>query len=294
MEPSPIPPTAPVQLPARTSRGTLVNSVGWPAATLLLAGYLALIARLTSFPFEDFPDHLARAKVLGDLLFHYGAQWGGVFAFHWRPVPYLLHDLILASLVAALGTTAGGLLFNALVLLALPCALLYYIHANRLSSQARPLVVLISLYVATDWFFLVGFAAFRLAVSLLIVCIALADALRERWSARLYGVYLAVLLAGYLEHLTVPAFLAATLAVSGAVRLFFGRSSARREVLLGVPVIVLLGLYFGFLAGPHHAASPDIYSLDWGTVWTKINGLQNEFFRYGGRTHGPLTLLLAF
>jgi hypothetical protein len=281
-------------LPVRAARAARVNSVGWPAVTLLVAGYLVLVARLTSFPFEDFPNHLARAKVLADLLFHHGAQWGGIFAFHWRLVPYLLHDLVLTGLVAALGTAAGGGLFNALVVLSLPGALLYYVHRNGLPPQARPLVVLVSLYLATDWFFLVGFAAFRFAVALLIVCIALADALRQRWSPRLYGVYLAVVLAGYLEHLTVLVFLAATLAVSAAVRLVFHRSSARQEIGLALPVIALLVLYFGLLAGPHHAASPEIYTLDWGTVRGKIYGLQDGLFRYGGRTAHPLMLLLAF
>ena len=293
MDPSPVPP-APAPVPVRATRATLVNIIGWPAGTLLTAGYLVLLARLTSFPFEDFPNHLARAKVLADLLLHHGAQWGGVFTFHWQLVPYLLHDLVLTGLVAALGTTAGGVIFNALVVLSLPCALLFYLHCNRLSSQARPFVILVSLYLATDWFFLVGFAAFRLAVALLIVCIALAGMLRERWSPRLYGVYLAVVLAGYLEHLTVLVFLAATLAVSAAVRLAFRRSSPRLEIRLALPVLALLVLYFGLLEGPHHAASPEIYSLDWGTVRGKIYGLQNEFFRYGGRTNHPLMLLLAF
>src|SRR6185437_4662137 len=142
MDPSPVPPSAPA---------TLANIIGWPAVTLLTAGYLVLISRLTSFPFEDFPNHLARAKVLADLLFHHGRQWGGLFSFHWQLVPYLLHDLILTSLVATLGTTAGGVVFNGLVVLSLPCALLYYMQVNRLAPQARPLVVLVSLYLATDW-----------------------------------------------------------------------------------------------------------------------------------------------
>jgi hypothetical protein len=281
-------------MPVRAARAPLVNIAGWPAVALLIAGYLVLVARLTSFPFEDFPAHLARAKVLADLLFHHGAQWGGVFAFHWQFVPYLLHDLILTSLVATLGTAAGGAVFNALVVLSLPCALLYYMHCERLAPQARPFVVLVSLYLATDWFFIVGFAAFRLAVALLIVCIALADSLRERWSPRRYGVYLAVVLAGYLEHLTVLVFLAATLAVSATVRLVFRRSSARREILLALPVIVLLVLYFGLLAGPHHAAAPAVYELYWGTVGGKINGLQDGLLRYGGRASHPMMLLLAF
>lgn len=294
MEPSPIPPSAPAPLPVRASRATLANIIGWPAAAVLTSGYVLLIARLTSFPFEDLPNHLARARVLADLFFHHGAQWGGVFAFHWRLVPYLLHDLILTSLIASLGTAAGGAVFNELLLLALPCALLYYMYVNRLSSQARPLVVLISLYLATDWFFLVGFAAFRLAVALLIVCIALADALRERWSTRLYGIYLVTVFAGYLEHLTVPAFLAATLTVSATVRLSFGRTNMRTEMRLWLPVIGLLALYFAVLAGPHHAASPSIYALEWGTVTSKIQGLTDEFFRYGGRGYRPMMLLLAF
>jgi hypothetical protein len=294
VDPSPVPPAAPAPVRLRPARATLVNIVGWPAVALLVAGYLVLIARLTSFPFEDFPNHLARAKVLGDLLLHHGARWGGVFAFHWQFVPYLLHDLVLTGLVAALGTTAGGVIFNTLAVLSLPCALLYYLRCNRLSSQARPLVVLVGLYLATDWFFLVGFAAFRLALALLIVCIALTDMLRERWSRRLYGVYVAVVLVGYLEHLTVLVFLAATLAVSATVRLAFRRSSPRLEMRLALPVLALLLLYFGLLAGPHHAASPDVYALDWGTVGSKIHGLQNELFRYGGRTSHPLMLLLAF
>lgn len=294
MDPAPIIPGAPAPMPARASRATLANIIGWPAATVLTAGYLALISRLTSFPFEDFPDHLARAQVLADLLFHHGAEWGGVFAFHLRLVPYLLHDLILTSLVATLGATAGGLVFLDLTVLALPCALLYYMHANRLSSHARPLVVLVSLYLATDWFFLVGFAAFRLAIPLLIVCIALADALRQRWSTRLYGVYLAFVLAGYLEHLTVVAFLAAALAVSALMRLLFRRGNMREELRLIVPVLLLLAAYFGVLAGPHHAASPGVYVYDWGTVSQKLVRLRMGFLRYGGRTWRPMTLLLAF
>lgn len=291
---APPPPTAPAPLPARAPSATLVNIVGWPAVMLLGAAYLILIARLTSFPFEDLPDHLARAKVLGDLLFHHGAHWGSVFAFHFRPVPYLLYDLILTSLVAAFGTAAGGVVFNELVLLSLPCALLYYMHVNRLAPQARPLVLLVSLYLSTDWFFLVGFGAFRLALALLIVCIALADLLRQRWSTGLYGIYLAVLVAGYFEHLTVPAFLAATLVVSGSSRLLLGRGNAREEGRLLLPVLVLLALYFGVFAGPHHAASPESYALEWGTVATKLVGLQNEFFRYGGRSARPMMALLAF
>jgi hypothetical protein len=294
VEPSSIPPGSPVSTSLRKSRANLVGALGWPAAALCVCGYVALIARTTSFPYLDFPDHLARAQVLADLLFHHGARWGRVFAFHWRFVPYLLHDLLLTSLVATLGTAAGGVVFLELTALSLPCALLYYMHVNRLAPQARPLIVLVSLYLTTDWFFLVGFAAFRLAIALLILCIALADALRERWSARLYGVYLAVVLAGYLTHLTVVAFLAATLTISAAVRLVFGRTSLRHEVSLASPVMALLGLYFGVLTMPHHSASPGVYAFDWGTVARKFELLQGEFYRYGGRTAYPMMALLAF
>ena len=64
------------------------------------------------------------------------------------------------------------------------------------------------------------------------------DGLRERWSTTRYAVYLTALFAGYLDHLTVPTFLAATLVVSGSVRLAFGYGNMRTETRLAVPVFL--------------------------------------------------------
>jgi hypothetical protein len=295
MDSSPVRPSVGSSAPAptRLRSAGLASLIGWPAVALLGCGYLLLIARLTSFPFEDFPDHLARAEVLSDLLFHHGARFGWEFTFHWQPVPYLLHDLVLSSCVALFGTRAGGVLFTELVVLSLPCALLYYMRVNGLAPRARPLVLLVSLYLSTDWFFIVGFTAFRLAIAFVVLLLALADRLRQRWTARAYGLYIGVLVAGYLVHLTAVAFFAATLTLSAAVRLFFGRTQVRDEVRLGLPVAALLLLYFGVLSHPHHPASPGVYSLSWGSVGQKLRGLEDEFYRFGGRSVGPMMALLG-
>jgi hypothetical protein len=55
MEPSPIPPTAPAPLPVRASRAALANIMGWPAVTLLTAGYLTLLAQLHRWRFRYDP-----------------------------------------------------------------------------------------------------------------------------------------------------------------------------------------------------------------------------------------------
>src|SRR2546430_8511100 len=83
---------------------------GFVAFALITAAYIIVFARFTMFPFQDFPNHLTRAKVLADLLFHHGATFGPMFEFRFMPVPYILGDLMLAGLVEIFGPTAAGAL----------------------------------------------------------------------------------------------------------------------------------------------------------------------------------------
>lgn len=188
----------------------------WIAALLLWTLYAAYFAQLSSFPFQDYPNHLARASILADLIFHGGQRFGAAYAFHFTIAPYALHDAVLTALVAALGVDGGGAVFMIMVLLSLPCALIFYMRANQLAPRAELFVLLISLYLATDWFFLMGFMAFRFALAFIVASMALADLLRARWRRPLFAWYVATLVAGYLTHLTSLVFFAPVLAVSGS------------------------------------------------------------------------------
>jgi hypothetical protein len=271
----------------------LSEKAGWIAALLMLGAYIAYFAQLTSFPFQDYPNHLARGAALADLIFHHGERFGRLFEFHFTLVPYILHDLILAACIELFGAAAGGAIFSALVLLSLPLALLFYMRVNNLAPRARWLVFLLALYLATDWFFLMAFMAFRLALALIIVNLALADLLRRSWSLRLFCVYIGVLLVGYLIHLTSIAFFAPLLAVSGFVRLWAGTTSPRRELWLLTPVVALLALHFGLVVDPYSATNPPAYSFFWGGPHTKLRNLTYEFERFDGRPSRPMMLMFA-
>lgn len=283
-----------ISIPALTLPGSAqLERMLWGLALLLWLAYAAFFMQLTSFPFQDYPNHLARAAILADLIFHGGQRFGDLFSAHFALAPYILHDAVLTSLVALLGVVAGGAVFMALVLVSLPCALYYYMRVNNLAPRARLLVAIISVYLATDWFFLMGFMAFRLALAAIIVSLALTDALRRDWSRRTYAGYVVLLVLGYLTHLTSLVFFAPVLAITGVVRLWFARTTLRREILLWLPVLALMVAHFGLIAVPHDAAHPAPYNYYWGTVPEKIRRLNWEFERFDGRPAPLMTYTLV-
>src|SRR5262249_16993935 len=156
--------------------------------------------------------------VMADLLFHHGVRFGQEFSTQLIAVPYILGDLVLATSVELFGTVGGAGVFTVLVLLSLPCALIFYMSVNKLAPRGRLLVFLLTLYLSTDWFWLMGFMAFRLSVAAIVATLALADLLRRRWSVAMYLVYSGALVLSYLIHLTWLVFFAVVLGVSAAVR----------------------------------------------------------------------------
>ena len=249
----------------------------------IAAAYVIVLAQFSAFPFQDFPNHLTRAVILADILFHHGAAFGPLFEFRFMPVPYILGDLLLAGLVELFGPTGAGVLWNTLVLLSWPAALLFLIHVNGLSRNTRLFVLFISLFLATDWFFLLAFTQFRLGMALMVAALAVAHLLRLRWSATRFIWFCVIILAGYFTHLAFVIFLAPSLIVSAAVRLYFRRTSLRTELALIAPVAAVMLWHFGFADHAYRSAGPAPYGWMWGEVGHKFFGLQSEFLRFGGR-----------
>src|SRR3569833_385448 len=107
-----------ISVPTLTLPGSAQLERGvWALALLLWLAYAVLFMQLTSFPFQDYPNHLARAAILADLVFHGGQRFGDLFAAHFALAPYILHDALLTSLIALLGVVGGGAVFMSLVLL---------------------------------------------------------------------------------------------------------------------------------------------------------------------------------
>jgi hypothetical protein len=285
--------------PQATARQLILKSVptnqfACAVGAIVVAAYVAVFVHYSpALPLQDFPNHLARAVVMADLIFHQGAGFGEVFQYRFLAVPYVLGDLMLASAVELLGVTGATALWSALVLLSLPAALLFYLRVNRAPANGRALAFLLSMYLSTDWFFIMGFLEFRLAVAVTLVSLALAELLRRCWSAGIYVVYSVVVVLGYLIHFTSIVFVVAALGVSALLKLRLRTTSLRREIAVLAPVGAVLAWHFGVAVG--YRVPSDIPSeiLDWGTVSGKIEGLVAPFVRFSMPADFLMVLVLA-
>src|SRR5689334_21218989 len=168
------------------------RQVGWTAGAILAVAYVFILGTLSPPTLQDYPAHLETAVTMADILFHGGSRFGGMFSYHFLFVPYWLGDLLFAVLVELFGTQVGGASFLALVFLSLPCALLYYMRVTGIAVERRAVLFILSLYLATDWFFLMGFLSFRLGIAITIVNLALVTQLRRQWSTAVFLSYATV------------------------------------------------------------------------------------------------------
>src|SRR5580704_17216502 len=53
----------------------------WFLAALLAGLYVILLSHFGGLLYQDYPNHLARATVIADLLFHHGQHFGAAFQF---------------------------------------------------------------------------------------------------------------------------------------------------------------------------------------------------------------------
>jgi hypothetical protein len=263
-------------------------------ASTWLIGFAYVIVFVQFHPavLQDYPDHLARAVVIGDLLFHQGHRFGAAFQFSFMAVPYILHDLLLAGAVEVLGVEHAALVWQVLVLLALPAALLLYARATDIRREHRALAFLIGLYLATSSFYLKGFCAFGLAVAAILLLLALARILCQRWSYPLYGLYVVALALSYLVHLSALVLLAPALAVSTMIMITRRRIRPSQGSLLLLPLAMLFAWHFGVAIGYRRAGDSFSGSYYWGSLLSKARGVIWPFMRFSRRT--DLLLLLAF
>jgi len=241
---------------------------------------------------QDFPNHLARAVVMSDLLFDHGRQFGQAFTYHFLFVPYVLADWLLAGMVRVLGLTGATPLFPVLVFLSLPAALYIYLRAQQASAAATVTVLLISLYLSTDTFFLLGLLSFRLAVAWVLLAMAVAELLSRRWSGMRYVALVAVVILGYLTHLTALAFMVIALGTRSLIRMALRISGLGRECLLLLPIGCLVIWHFAIAVDYRQSTDQTAETYIRGTPLTKAAGPVWEFLGY--RSYWQLMLLVTF
>lgn len=266
----------------------------WSTAALLCGAYLLIFLLLAPLPLQDYPNHLARAFVMNDLLFHDGARFGAVFEYHFLAVPYILNDWLLSLLIEFGGEQKAAAAWPAVVFLSLPCALLYYMRNLKIQREQQVLAFLLSLYLATNAFFLRGFLAFSLGLASILTVVAQVRMMRERTrpGLLLYMAYSAALAAAYLIHLTTLVFIAAAVGATALLRLRGQRSFRwRREFLIYLPIAMLMIWHFLL-----HDAVPGLGETEnsWGSVLAKFQHLDWDFIRFTRRSDRVLLCIGIF
>lgn len=265
----------------RTARGVLL---------LAVLMYLGVIAWFTPLVIQDYPNHLARALIMEDLIFHHGAQFGATYQYHFLFTPYVLGDLMLAALAAVLGISVAGSVWVILTFLSLPLSLLAYLRARETPSDVTVLMLFISLYSSTDTFFIMGFTEFRLSVAVVFVALAIMELLRKRWSWMYYAAFVGVVIASYLTHLAATVFIGAAVGASATWRVVLRQARITREILLLAPVMALIA-WHELVAINYRLPTDQLNQFFiWGTPETKFFHLTWDVLRYN--TYQELVVLV--
>jgi hypothetical protein len=253
---------------------------GWTLAALVAAAYVAVFVRFAPALLQDYPDHLARALVINDLWLHRGAEFGAVFQFTFMAVPYVLNDVLLAGAIEVVGVKSAAILWQVLMIVSLPAALALYARAADIRREGQAVAFLLGLYLATSAFFLKGFFAFELALSAILVVLALARTLCASWSYALYGGYVAAFTLSYLVHLSAIVLLAPALALSTLLMIRRRRIGPVEGALLMLPLGLLFAWHFGVASGQRLAGDGVSSTYYWGSLLGKARGILWPFQRF--------------
>jgi hypothetical protein len=256
------------------------------AVALLSGGYLLLFWSLDALPFQDLPNHLARATIEADLLLDGGRRFGRTFAVELELWPYMGGDLVLAGLVEAFGPNVAGRLWVIAAASSLPLSIAVYLRTTGHSAYGVLLSFPLSLYLTTDWSFLSGLHHYRLGVALVVLALAAGQAWLRSGSLGAYVAWAMLLATSYLMHLSALVLGVAGAAGVALVSLAMRKTTWRRVVAGTVPVFVLVVWHARYAGG----APDDAWG--WGGL-RKIARLVSPYYRYDWLADAVLLLLFA-
>jgi hypothetical protein len=263
----------------------LLDWAGVITAVLLVAGYVFIIGRSSYFWLLDFPNHLARATVMADLMFHHGSHFGADFQYQFMFVPYVLPDLALTGLIELLGPVPAASVWESLTFLSFPCAVLFFLRVNRTPTSGQIIGVLFATVLSPDWFFFGGALAFRLGLALTLVAVGLAIMLRRRRSIALACLYAVVVVSAYLTHVSALLFIIVAIGITGLLRLWYRETNLRTEALLWVPILALVAWKFGIVnqgrLTQNTLQGNGLFEWEWGTLHEKLSLSTTVFHRFG-------------
>jgi hypothetical protein len=182
--------------PIRRNAPPASSRRSWTWRLLACALILAPLAVIEIPPLGDYPNHLARAMILGAL--DHDATFARFFAWNLRPMPNLAMDVFMLAVGAVTGPYIAGRLFLGVVLL----ATVWGVRAlNRaVFGEASPWTWVAAFFVFNQ-VFLAGFLNYALGLALALGFAGLLEARRGAPAALRVALAAALALAVYFVHL---------------------------------------------------------------------------------------------
>ncbi len=224
----------------------------WRILTALVLGcYIILWWQFPHMPYHDLPNHTVRSFFIGNLLKDsHGSEF---FRFEPYFQPYILGDLIFAALLQIMSVENGAMAWMTLGFLSLPLGVLFFAKETCLKEDQKTFLLLCSMYLATNWFFLSAYANYSLGIGLVFVTVAL----WSRWiqSARIlhYFLFILSIFTCYLLHLAPYFFCSIIIFCAVSYRLLTKQIATWRWFLSLFP-LGALGIFY--LATKHFSAQP--------------------------------------
>jgi hypothetical protein len=228
------------------SRPGLGHGVLAGAVIALIAAYAGALWALDALPYQDVPNHLARAVAISDLLFDGGRRFGAIFSFDWQFAPYILGDLAHALTLRGLSPDAAARVWVIVSVVAFPAAAWMLLREWGASRAVRAAGAAFAVFLAADWFLRLGFLNFRYGLALALFAVIAWERVVARPTAGRAAAYALLVVAGYLMHLSALVFLIAIVGTLSALRLLRSRAAFWRYAAAGAPLLLFLGWHLVF------------------------------------------------
>jgi len=222
---------------------------------LIALAYIALFLSLTSSPFTDAPNHLARAAIMNSLWSDPHSPFQANFSASHFFMPYMLPDLGLILLIRTVGFQLAGPIWSTLTMLALVLSIWFYARQFLTASWAISAALLCSWYIATNYLFILGFFSFQWGIAAAFIALGALESWRCNKGIALY---MAACVFCYGSHLAPFAILAAIVAVVGLIRAILKQQTWTRLTWELSPFALLIAYHLLIVPAHPEALTGDL------------------------------------
>jgi hypothetical protein len=241
----------------------------WLAIFLVLIAlaYAGLFLSLSSAPFTDAPNHLARAAIMKSLWFDAQSPFHETYSAKHAFMPYMLPDLGLMVVIQIFGFDLACPVWSTLTMFALVLSIWFYARQMLTTSWAIAAALACSWYLATNYLFILGFLSFQWGVAMAFIALG---TLRRK----AFVLYLVACFLCYGAHIACFAMLGAIVGVVGLARVFRKEQNSIRLAWELLPFAALSSYHL--LVSPRPASLAGTIKLD--TVGDKFGHFIEAFF----------------